>query len=156
MKSDSPLHKSNQARNPNSTVAIKMKIIRMAINVCQVLVEKYHGNEDASQNTRYVWDDNVTTGHETESGKCILPAQHVTKGSYLDNGPSISINSEWIVTMWAHVRIKAHSHIACRSPAMLCINSHMPCRAPALLRQCRVLRECPHGSRKYPTASPIV
>ena len=38
----------------------------------------------------------------------------------------------------------------CRSPAMPCVNSHMPCRAPALLRQCRVLRECPHGSRKYP------
>jgi hypothetical protein len=29
-------------------------------------------------------------------------------------------------------------------------NSHMPCRAPAILRQCRVLRECPRGSRKYP------
>jgi len=26
----------------------------------------------------------------------------------------------------------------------------MPCRAPALLRQCRVLRESPGGSRKYP------
>ena len=43
-----------------------------------------------------------------------------------------------------------HSHIACRSPAMPCVNSHMPCRALALLLQCRVLRECPHGSRKYP------
>ena len=42
----------------------------------------------------------------------------------------------------------------CRSPAMPCINSHMTCRAPALLRQCRVLRGCPHGNRKYPTASP--
>jgi hypothetical protein len=30
------------------------------------------------------------------------------------------------------------------------VNSHMPCRAPALLRQCRVLRESPRGSRKYP------
>jgi hypothetical protein len=28
--------------------------------------------------------------------------------------------------------------------------THMPCHAPALLRQCRVLRESPHGSRKYP------
>jgi len=26
----------------------------------------------------------------------------------------------------------------------------MPCRAPAMLRQCRVLRESPRGSRKYP------
>jgi hypothetical protein len=26
----------------------------------------------------------------------------------------------------------------------------MPCRAPAILRQCRVLRESPRGSRKYP------
>jgi len=25
-----------------------------------------------------------------------------------------------------------------------------PCRAPVLLRQCRVLRESPRGSRKYP------
>ena len=57
--------------------------------------------------------------------------------------------------------LKADSHIACRahaepmpfphlSPAMPCVNSHMPCRAPALLRQCRVLRESPHCSRKYP------
>jgi hypothetical protein len=30
------------------------------------------------------------------------------------------------------------------------VNSHMPCRAPALLQQCRVLRESPHSSRKYP------
>jgi hypothetical protein len=30
------------------------------------------------------------------------------------------------------------------------VNSHIPCRAPALLRQCRVLRESPRGSRKYP------
>jgi hypothetical protein len=26
----------------------------------------------------------------------------------------------------------------------------MPCRVPAILRQCRVLRESPRGSRKYP------
>ena len=45
---------------------------------------------------------------------------------------------------------KADSRIACRSRAMPCVNSHIPSRAPALLRQCRVLRECPHGSRKYP------
>jgi hypothetical protein len=30
------------------------------------------------------------------------------------------------------------------------VNSHIPCRAPVLLRQCRVLRESPRGSRKYP------
>jgi hypothetical protein len=46
--------------------------------------------------------------------------------------------------------VKADSHIACRSPVMPCINSHMPCRAPALFQQCRVLRESPRGSRKYP------
>jgi hypothetical protein len=39
----------------------------------------------------------------------------------------------------------------CRSPAMPCrVNSHMPWRAPTILRQCRVLRDSPHGSRKYP------
>jgi hypothetical protein len=38
----------------------------------------------------------------------------------------------------------------CRSSAMPSFNSHMPCRAPALLRQFRVLRESPRGSRKYP------
>jgi hypothetical protein len=39
----------------------------------------------------------------------------------------------------------------CRSLAMSHrVNSHMPCRAPAILRQCRVHRESPHGSRKYP------
>jgi len=30
------------------------------------------------------------------------------------------------------------------------VNSHMLCRTPALLRQCRVVREIPRGSRKYP------
>jgi hypothetical protein len=30
------------------------------------------------------------------------------------------------------------------------VNSHMPCSAPAILRQCRVLRESPHGRREYP------
>jgi len=35
-------------------VAIEIKIISTAINVCEVLVEKYYGNEDASQNTRIV------------------------------------------------------------------------------------------------------
>jgi hypothetical protein len=39
----------------------------------------------------------------------------------------------------------------CHSSAMPCrVNSHIPCRAPAILRQCRVLRESPRGSRKYP------
>jgi hypothetical protein len=33
--------------------------------------------------------------------------------------------------------------LPCRSPVM-------PCRSPAILRQCRVLRESPRGSRKYP------
>lgn len=35
-------------------MAIEIKIISTAINVCEVLVEKYYGNEDASQNTRIV------------------------------------------------------------------------------------------------------
>jgi hypothetical protein len=39
----------------------------------------------------------------------------------------------------------------CRSPVMPCrVNSHIPCRAPVILPQCRVLRESPLGSRKYP------
>jgi hypothetical protein len=39
----------------------------------------------------------------------------------------------------------------CRSLAVpYRVNSHMPSRAPAILRQCRVLRESPRGSRKYP------
>jgi hypothetical protein len=53
--------------------------------------------------------------------------------------------------------IKADSHIACRAhaapmhvPCHAVSLIHMPCRAPAMLRQCRVLRESPHGSRKYP------
>jgi len=49
--------------------------------------------------------------------------------------------------------IKVDSHIACRAHAvpLQChaFNSHMPRRSPALLRQCRVLRESPCGSRKY-------
>jgi hypothetical protein len=40
---------------------------------------------------------------------------------------------------------KADSHIVCRAHAV-----PMPCRDPAMLRQCRVLRESPRGSRKYP------
>ena len=35
------------------------------------------------------------------------------------------------------------------------INSHMPCHAPALHRQCRVLRESPRGSQKYPNCYSI-
>ena len=35
--------------------------------------------------------------------------------------------------------------LSCRA-----VNSHMPCRAPDMLRQCRVFRESPRGSRKYP------
>ena len=50
--------------------------------------------------------------------------------------------------------LKADSHIACHAHAvpMQCrdVNSHTPCRAPTMLRQCRVLRESPRGSRKYP------
>jgi hypothetical protein len=52
------------------------------------------------------------------------------------------------------VPLKADPHIPCRAHAVplpcLSINSHMPCRALAMLRQCRVLRESPRGSRKYP------
>ena len=52
------------------------------------------------------------------------------------------------------VNIEADLHIACRAPAVplpcRAVNSQMPCRAPALLRQCRVLREIPRGSRNYP------
>jgi len=48
---------------------------------------------------------------------------------------------------------KTDSHVACRAHAVplpcRATNSHMPCRPPALLRQCRVLRESPRGSRKY-------
>jgi len=50
--------------------------------------------------------------------------------------------------------IKADSHIACcaHSVPLSChaVTSHIPCRAPAMLRQCRVLRQSPRGSRKYP------
>jgi hypothetical protein len=45
-------------------------------------------------------------------------------------------------------RLKANSHTPCRAHAVP--HSHMPCRAHANLRQCRVLRESPRGSRKYP------
>jgi len=54
----------------------------------------------------------------------------------------------------ASATLKADSHITCRAHAFplpcRAIKSHMPCRAPATLRQCRVLRESPRGSRKYP------
>jgi len=50
--------------------------------------------------------------------------------------------------------LKADSDIACRAHAVplpcRAVNSHIPCRSPALLRQSRVLREIPRGSRKYP------
>ena len=48
--------------------------------------------------------------------------------------------------------VKADSHIARRAHAVplpwRAVNSQMPYRAPAVLRQCRVLRESPRGSRK--------
>ena len=40
----------------------------------------------------------------------------------------------------------------CHDPAVPCrANSHMPCCAAAILKQCRVLRETPRGSRKKPS-----
>ena len=49
--------------------------------------------------------------------------------------------------------VKTDSHIACRAHDVplpcRAVNSHMPCCAPAMFRQCRVLRESPHCSRKY-------
>jgi hypothetical protein len=88
-----------------------MKIISKAINVCKVLVEKYQWNEEASQKTMCVWDDNVTTGLEPESGKCNQLPQQVTEVSSLNNGPSVSINSEWIVITWAHIRTRLRRNI---------------------------------------------
>jgi hypothetical protein len=37
---------------------------------------------------------------------------------------------------------------------MVKANSHIACRARAMLRQCRVLRGSPRGSRKYPNCWP--
>jgi len=56
-------------------------------------------------------------------------------------------------------RVKVDSHIACRAHAapmpLSChavplIHTGHAAPLPARLRQCRVLRESPHGSRKYP------
>jgi hypothetical protein len=74
----------------------------------------YHGNEDTSQKTTRVWDDNVTTGQEPDSGKCIQLALHVTKASSLDNEPSVK--SEWILIMWAHIHIKVRRNIIFTDP----------------------------------------
>jgi hypothetical protein len=41
--------------------------------------------------------------------------------------------------------LKAKPHMPCHAHAV-----PMPCCAPAVLQQCRVLRESPRGSRKYP------
>jgi hypothetical protein len=49
------------------------------------------------------------------------------------------------------VPCRVNLHIPCRAIAKPCrVNSHIPNCAPAILRQCRVLRESPRGSRKYP------
>jgi hypothetical protein len=58
-----------------------------------------------------VWDDNDTTDHEPERGKCIQLPQYVTKGPSLNNGLSVSINPEWIVITWAHVSIRLRRNI---------------------------------------------
>jgi hypothetical protein len=52
-----------------------------------------------------------------------------------------------LTEFYSVLTVKVDSHIACRA-----VNSHMPCRASAMLRQCRVLRESPRGSRKKPNA----
>jgi len=59
----------------------------------------------------------------------------------------------WLKQHFISSALKADSHsmpCPCCSHAMPCVNSNMPCRAPALLRQSRVLRESPCGSRKHP------
>ena len=71
---------------------------------------------------------------------------------------SSSVVAEWkgagIESELSDCCIKADSHIACRAHAVPlswhAVNLHMPCHAPAMLRQCRVLRDSPRGSRKYP------
>jgi hypothetical protein len=48
-----------------------------------------------------------------------------------------------------HRQILHHLQVA-RHNETVKANPHMPCRAPVILRQRRVLRENPRGSRKYP------
>lgn len=69
-----------------------MKIISTVINVWKVLVQKYNGNEETTQKTPCVWEGSIITGHKQQSGKWIRLAQHMTKGSSLDNEPSVYIN----------------------------------------------------------------
>jgi hypothetical protein len=87
-----------------------------------------------------------------------LLCQHVTKGVRLpaialtdSRRPSQETRYFLFIGRTQTSRLKANSHMPCHAHAMPCrVNSHMPCRASAILRQCRVLRESPRRSRKYP------
>jgi hypothetical protein len=113
---------------------------------CGSLREKWrhlHPEAGTPPTTKFLTPEHLSINefleeHSRQQGSCTLCTEH----------------SAWhkfrrFITALQSI-LKADSHIAFRSPAMPFVNSHMPCRAPALLRPCRVLRESPHGSRKYP------
>jgi hypothetical protein len=58
------------------------------------------------------------------------------------------VDWQWHVT-YCLLRL-IYTYHAVPMPLHCRVNSHMPCRASAILRQYRVLRESPRGSRKYP------
>jgi hypothetical protein len=54
----------------------------------------------------------------------------------------------WSVKHYTLLRLIHTQHAV---PLPCCaVNSYVPRRAPATLRQCRIVRESPRGSRKYP------
>ena len=70
------------------------------------------------------------------------------------SAPLMEVRSEKMVRGRGGERpLKADSHIASHAhavplPCRALIDT--PCRAPALLRECRIFRESPRGSREHP------
>jgi len=91
---------------------------------------------------------------ETSAHKIQTPGNHAKERKQLSKHGE-SLKSRITVKMFvSHGRTDIYGgfthSVPCPCCPMPCVNSHMPCRSPALLRQCRVLRESPRGSRKYP------
>jgi hypothetical protein len=91
--------------------------------------------------SRHPRNSNVSTSHSKELSSIIHNIQQ--EAQLIDD-----IMSFCLITLKADSHIVCHAHVV--PVPCSAVNSHMPCSAPALLRQCRVLRESPRGSRKYP------
>jgi hypothetical protein len=92
----------------------------------------------------------VSVVHCVIANTCRPIKMRLTKGLYTSLllrllSDALLIQLSELKALTSHLRLIHTCHAA---PMPCRVNSHTACRAPAILRQCRVLRESPCGSRK--------